>query len=62
MQKKNPVNWGREQGEFCCFDEDSQLAVLLDTLNPCLLGVELLHSLETAISRKYVMLCVETSA
>lgn len=62
MQKRIAAKWGKEQGDFCCFDEDSQLTVLLDTLNLCFWMWMLLHSLGTAISRKYVMLCVEMSA
>lgn len=32
-QKRIAAKWRKEQGDFCCFDEDPQLTVLLDTLN-----------------------------
>lgn len=38
--QKIAAKWGKEQGNFCCSDEDSQLAVLLDTLNPCFLDMD----------------------
>lgn len=39
--QKIAAKWGEEQGNFCCSDEDAQLAVLLDTLNPCFLDVDI---------------------
>lgn len=38
--QKIAAKWGKEQGNFWCSDEDSQLAVLLDTLNPCFLDMD----------------------
>lgn len=38
--QKIAAKWGKDQGNFCCSDEDSQLAVLLDTFNLCFLDMD----------------------